>query len=85
MSNLPVTPSHYRKTSIPPISAIIDWGLGFCLGNVVKYVARAGHKESASREDDLKKALWYLTYETTNSVVCADSVIEQIDLFKRPL
>ncbi len=32
--------------------------LGFHLGNVVKYVARAAHK--GTELEDLKKARWYL-------------------------
>jgi hypothetical protein len=37
------------------------WELGFNLGNVIKYISRAGKK--GSRIDDLKKAQWYLTRE----------------------
>ena len=42
------------------IDAIEDWGLDFCLGNVVKYISRAGHKDSNKVVEDLKKAAWYL-------------------------
>lgn len=41
-----------------PIKVIEDWGLGFCLGNALKYIIRAPHK--GTEERDLKKALWYL-------------------------
>ena len=51
-------PPHYNKGKIEVIDAIEDWELGFCAGNVVKYIARAEHKENA--KEDLKKALWYL-------------------------
>lgn len=51
-------PSHYNRGSIEVIDAIEDWGLGFHLGNVVKYVARAGHKGDAAA--DVDKAIWYL-------------------------
>lgn len=38
---------------------IIEWfDLGFCLGNVLKYVLRAGKK--GVELEDLKKAEWYL-------------------------
>lgn len=43
--------------------------LGWCLGNVVKYVLRAGKKQEAglsfkeAKIKDLKKALWYLDRE----------------------
>lgn len=50
-------PSHYNAGKIEVIEAITDWGLGFCDGNVVKYVARFRHKNGV---EDLKKAAWYL-------------------------
>jgi len=56
-------PSHYHAESgVEVIDAIEAWGLGFCLGNVIKYCARAGLKSTDARED-LQKALWYLTRE----------------------
>lgn len=53
-------PAHYNSGKIEVIDAIHDWGLDFCLGNVVKYVARHNHKENSL--EDLKKAKWYLEY-----------------------
>ena len=50
-------PPHYNAGKIEVIDAIEDWGLGFCDGNVVKYVARFRHKGGV---EDLKKAQWYL-------------------------
>jgi hypothetical protein len=44
------------------IKVIRAWGLCFCLGNVVKYVSRAGKKPGSERLDDLEKARWYLDY-----------------------
>lgn len=55
------SPSHYNAGAIEVIDAIEDWQLGFHLGNVVKYVARAGHK--GAKVEDLKKARWYLNRE----------------------
>lgn len=54
-------PSHYAEGRHPlhePIVVIEAWGLDFCLGNSVKYISRAGRKES--KVEDLKKARWYL-------------------------
>lgn len=51
-------PPHYTSGKIEVITAIEDWGLGFHLGNAVKYIARAGLKGSPI--EDLKKARWYL-------------------------
>ena len=54
-------PPHYNVGNIEVIDAIDDWGLGFCLGNVVKYIARAGRK--GDKLEDLKKARWYIDHE----------------------
>ena len=47
-------PDYYKRGGIEAIDAIEAWGLGFNLGNVVKYIARAGHK-TADGLRDLKK------------------------------
>lgn len=51
-------PPHYNTGKIEVWDAIVDWQLDFLLGNVVKYVARAGHK--GPEIEDLKKAREYL-------------------------
>ena len=56
-------PAHYGGADNPyeAIKVIEAWALGFCLGNTVKYIARAGKKGAAL--EDLKKARWYLDRE----------------------
>ena len=54
-------PPHYTQAAIEPIDVIEDWKLGFHLGNVIKYLARAEHKGAPL--DDLRKAAWYLNRE----------------------
>jgi hypothetical protein len=54
----PITPAHYTSLHPEPIEVIEAWGLGFCDGNAVKYIARAGRKDD--RLEDLRKARWYL-------------------------
>lgn len=54
-------PRHYNAGSIEAIEVIEDWQLNFCLGNVIKYIARSEHK--GNPKEDLEKALWYLTRE----------------------
>lgn len=54
-------PSHYTQGDIEVIDYIEDKKLGYCLGNVVKYVSCAGHKDDAIKA--LKKACWYLNRE----------------------
>lgn len=51
-------PRHYNFGKIEVIDFIEDQKLGYHLGNVVKYVARAPHK--GEEIQDLKKAAWYL-------------------------
>lgn len=54
---------HYEKQAIEPIEYITKNGLGFCEGNVVKYITRYKDKNGL---EDLKKALWYVTYLIEN-------------------
>ena len=56
------SPSHYTRGGIETIDFIEAKGLNFHLGNVVKYVSRAGFKQDALIQD-LEKALWYLNRE----------------------
>lgn len=56
----PIQPPHY---DFPGGVRVIDitQHLNFCRGNVVKYVCRAGRKQSEL--EDLRKAAWYLSQE----------------------
>ena len=56
------TPSHYQGT-IQPIDLINAQDLNFNLGNVVKYVSRAGKKQGENVLSDLEKAKNYINYE----------------------
>lgn len=58
ISNVIDHPSHYNRGKIEVIDFIEDQQLPFHLGNVVKYIARAGSK--GDKLEDLKKARWYL-------------------------
>lgn len=51
-------PPHYTTGGIETIDFIEAKGLDYHLGNVVKYVTRAGKKADAL--EDLRKAQWYL-------------------------
>jgi len=54
-------PSYYNQGKIEVIEAIEDWRLGFCLGNAVKYIARAKYKDGGEHcTEDLEKAIWYI-------------------------
>lgn len=58
-------PDHYDE-GIEAVDVIESHGLNFNLGNVIKYVLRAGKKESQSKVSDLSKAIWYAGREMTN-------------------
>ena len=56
-------PAHYNQGEIECCDALRsalgdDGFIDYCKGNVMKYVWRAGHKES--EDEDLLKSLWYL-------------------------
>lgn len=58
-------PSHYASGRFEVIDIIEDkLGLdglrGFCLGNTLKYVCRAGKKNPTKTVEDLEKGEWYL-------------------------
>lgn len=59
-------PPHYGGADNPyeAIKVIEAYGLGFNLGNALKYIARAEKKGAPI--DDLKKARWYLDREIAN-------------------
>ena len=61
-----VNPAHYKSGELEVIDIIEEFGFGhgFRLGNVIKYVLRAGRKGSSL--EDLKKARWYLQREIEN-------------------
>ena len=54
-------PEYYRLGSIQVWDFIRDKELNFHLGNVIKYVCRAGHKDDDI--EDLSKAIHYLSNE----------------------
>lgn len=55
-------PSYYRQNGVEAIDVIDAFELNFNLGNVIKYILRAGRKTS-DRKADLRKAAFYLARE----------------------
>jgi hypothetical protein len=53
-------PTHYTDGGIETIDYIEAKGLGYHLGNAVKYISRAGKKGTNQGLEDLRKAQWYL-------------------------
>ena len=63
VNSQPIQPQPYYHTgTYEAINVIEAWGLNFNLGNVIKYVARAGRKTDNPIED-LEKAKWYIERE----------------------
>ena len=54
-------PKYYKRGSIDVWDFIRDQELNFHLGNAIKYICRAGYKDS--KIQDLTKAIHYLTNE----------------------
>lgn len=57
-------PKHYNMGTIEVIEVIEDWDLGFHIGNAVKYLARAKHKDNEVQ--DLRKAIYYIKRKIRN-------------------
>lgn len=55
-------PSHYNQYEGFEVIDLTEQ-MNFNLGNVVKYVTRAGFKSPETEVQDLKKAVWYLERE----------------------
>ena len=73
------TPKHYQAT-IQPIELINAQNLNFNLGNVVKYVCRAGKKKGENVLSDLEKAQNYINYEIERvKKMNKQEVIEKIE------
>ena len=74
-------PEYYggKDNTYEAIKVIQAWGLGFELGNVVKYISRNGKKEGEAALKDLKKAKQYLEFEISKLKVkqAFDEVVKQ--------
>ena len=55
------SPAHYTRGAIEVWDFIRDQNLNYHLGNVIKYICRAGYKDDDLK--DLKKAAHYLLNE----------------------
>ena len=60
-------PTYYKRGSIQVWDFIRDQGLNFHLGNAIKYICRAGYKDS--KVSDLRKAIHYLQNELENEIL----------------
>ena len=79
-------PTYYQRGSYDVWDFIRDQGLNFHLGNAIKYVCRAGYKDS--KIQDLEKAIHYLEnelqYEENLSIRSGEGIPIQIQDKERP-
>ena len=61
-------PRYYRRGNIQVWDFVRDQELNFHLGNVIKYICRAGHKDNDI--EDLSKAIHYLSNEIEFRTSC---------------
>jgi hypothetical protein len=61
------SPPHYRVGGVETIDFIEAKNLNYNLGNAVKYITRADHKDN--RVQDLEKARWYIEREILSAHV----------------
>ena len=72
-------PDYYKRGKTQVWDFIRDNDLNFHLGNAVKYIARAGYKDS--KKEDLIKAIHYLENElehTINTTAAGQGVSEVV-------
>lgn len=63
MSDDPINPNHYKIGGIETIDYLQskmtrEEFAGYCRGNALKYISRAGRKDATVQE--IGKAIWYL-------------------------
>lgn len=58
-------PKHYGgDTPYEVIKVLEAWHIDdFCIGNAIKYIARAGKKDASTIIEDYKKAVWYIQHK----------------------
>ena len=59
MDTRTVGPEHYRSMAAQPIDFILDNDIGYCEGNVIKYIVRWRKKGGM---EDLRKAQHYIEF-----------------------
>ena len=59
MDTRTIGPEHYRSMVTQPIDFILDNDIGYCEGNVIKYIVRWRNKGGL---EDLRKAKHYIDF-----------------------
>lgn len=63
MSDDKINPAHYRAHPSGVECITVTEHFGFCLGNAIKYIWRAGSKAGSPALEDLRKSRWYIDRE----------------------
>lgn len=79
MTDMVNHPPHYKIGGIESIDYLEaklspEEFAGFCKGNALKYLSRAGHKADA--DEDIRKAVWYLNRLLAVDGLPADGVAD---------
>ena len=69
-----IRPDYYKAKGVETIDVIEAFELNFNLGNVIKYVLRAGKKDGEEKEKDLNKACFYLNREIIKDQVINEEI-----------
>ena len=69
-------PRYYKRGRSETWDFIRDQGLNFHLGNAIKYIVRAGHKDS--KKEDLTKAIHYLQNELEHTIINTPTTSERV-------
>jgi len=70
------SPTYYTRGRIEVWDFIRDQQLNYHLGNAVKYICRAGHKDSTIQ--DLNKAIHYLTNELQHVTESSEGIPDSV-------
>jgi len=71
-------PAHYRNSKIDACDVADDWALNRWPAAALKYIQRAGSKPNELYEDDILKAIWYLSRDLTGNKGICDHVINTV-------
>lgn len=71
-------PKHYRSNEVQPIDYILQNGLDFCEGNVIKYITRWREKGGV---EDLQKAKHYIEFLIAEEVRQADMYHDEDEIY----
>ena len=71
-------PAHYRNSKIDACDVADDWALNRWPAAALKYIQRAGSKPNELYEDDILKAIRYLSRDLTGNKGVCDHVVNTI-------